>query len=289
METFELKYFLGVARSENIHKASEELHVSPGSLSKAISRLEDELSVKLFSREGRNIKLTDQGRLLQKRASEIVQLEESTRLEISGVKGSIQVIMAGSEVLLGHWGVEFTEKIKTKFPLSSFEFQGSNDAEALEKVKSGDAHLAIITSDIPTGGELSAKILGETKFKTYLSENHPLYKKVKNKKPISVHEVLEHSFVSPSHPLLGKVGVKQSLDGWRDDQFPRKIEFLTSSLKILEGLVKSGKAIAYLPEYFGSNLNLVEIKITDCPYSCTQKIRVVARRPKDLGWLNQIF
>lgn len=289
METFELRYFLGVARSENIHKASEELHVSPGSLSKAISRLEDELAVKLFSREGRNIKLTDQGRLLQKRASEIIQLEESTRLEISGVKGSVQVVMAGSEVLLGHWGVEFTKKIKTKFPLSRFEFQGSNDLEALDKVKSGDVHLAFITSDIPAGGELSAKILGETKFKTYLSENHPLYKRVKNKKPISVHEVLEHSFVSPSHPLLGKVGVKQSLDGWRDDQFPRKIEFLTSSLKILEGLVQSGKAIAYLPEYVGSNLNLEEIKITDCPYTCSQKIRVVARRPKELGWLNQIF
>lgn len=289
METFELRYFLGVARSENIHTASEELHVSPGSLSKAISRLEEELAVKLFSREGRNIRLTDHGKLLQKRASEIIHLEESTRLELSGVKGTIQVVMAGSEVLLGHWGVEFTQKIKNKFPLSSFEFQGTTDLEAIEKVKLGEAHLAFITSDIPAGLDLTSKTLGETKFKTYLSENHPLYKKVKNKKPISVHEILEHSFVSPSHPLLGKVGLKQSLDGWRDDQFPRKIEFLTSSLKILEGLVMSGKAIAYLPEYFGSNLNLEEIKITDCPYSCAQKIRVVTRKTKDLGWLNQIF
>lgn len=289
METFELRYFLGVARSENIHTASEELHVSPGSLSKAITRLEEELSVKLFSREGRNIRLTDHGRLLQKRASEIVQLEESARLELAGVKGSIQVIISGSEVLLGHWGVEFTQKIKTKYPLSSFEFQASNDVEAIEKVKLGEAHLAFVTSDIPVGSDLSSKVLGETMFKTYLSENHPLYKKVKNKKPISVHEILQHSFVSPSNPLLGKVGLKQSLDGWRDDHFPRKIEFLTSSLKILEGLVMSGKAIAYLPEYFGSNLNLEEIKITDCPYSCSQKIRVVARKPKELGWLNQIF
>ncbi len=289
METFELRYFLGVARSENIHTASEELHVSPGSLSKAITRLEEELSVKLFSREGRNIRLTDHGRLLQKRASEIVQLEESTRLELAGAKGSIQVIISGSEALLGHWAVEFTQKIKNKYPLSSFEFQGSNDLEAIEKVKLGEAHLAFVTSDIPVGSDLSSKVLGETMFKTYLSQNHPLYKRVKNKKPISIHEILDHSFVSPSHPLLGKVGLKQSLDGWRDDYFPRKIEFLTSSLKILEGIVMSGKAIAYLPEYFGSNLNLEEIKITDCPYSCSQKIRVVARKPKELGWLNQIF
>ena len=100
MEIFELKYFLGVARDENIHRASEKLHVSPGSLSKAISRLENELSVTLFSREGRNIRLTDHGRLFQKRASEIVQLEEAARLELAGHEGAIQVVIAGPEILL---------------------------------------------------------------------------------------------------------------------------------------------------------------------------------------------
>ncbi|MCX6126924.1 MAG: LysR family transcriptional regulator, partial [Proteobacteria bacterium] len=75
METFELKYFLGVARSENVNLASKTLAVSPGSLSKAIARLESELGVKLFSRIGRNIRLTAEGRHLLERASEILRLE----------------------------------------------------------------------------------------------------------------------------------------------------------------------------------------------------------------------
>lgn len=101
-----MRYFLGVAKTQNIHEASEELHVSTGSLSKAIARLEEELSVKLFNREGRGIRLTEEGRLLQRRASEIIQLEESTRLELSGAKGTIQVRIAGAEILLSHWGLE---------------------------------------------------------------------------------------------------------------------------------------------------------------------------------------
>lgn len=283
METFEMRYFLGVARTQNIHKASEELHVSPGSLSKAITRLEEELSVKLFSREGRNIRLTEHGKLLQRRASEIIQLEEATRLELAGVKGTIQVQIAGAEILLANWGIDFCQQIKTSYPKASFEFQATDDKTALERVERGEAHLAIVTSDISSSSELKFKNLGETKFKTFLSQKHPLHKK---RKLIHVDELLQHAFVSPNHPLLGKVGVKQSLDGWRDDEFPRKIEYLTSSLKILEEIVVSGKAIAYLPEYFGKQLGLEIITVEGCPYTCNQKIKIVARDPKELSWLD---
>ena len=277
-----MRYFLGVARTQNIHKASEDLHVSTGSLSKAIARLEGELSVKLFSREGRNIRLTEQGKLLQLRASEIIQLEESTRLELAGVKGAIHVQIAGAEILLANWGLDFCQTVKVKFPRASFEFEATDDRSALDRVERGEAHIAIVTTDIPIGSELSYKTVGETTFKTFISKKHPLYKK---KKSVHVDELLTHSFVSPNHPLLGKVGSKQSLDGWRDDHYPRKVDYLTSSLKILEEIVTSGKAVAYLPEYFGKQLDLEILQVVGCPYSCNQKIKIVARHPKELRWL----
>src|SRR5262245_47708690 len=105
METFELRYFLAVAQFENIHRASEKLNVAPASLSKAVSRLEAELGKKLFLRQGRNIRLTDHGKLLRQRASQLIQLEESTKLEISGHKGTIHVTLAGPEVLLSKFGI----------------------------------------------------------------------------------------------------------------------------------------------------------------------------------------
>jgi len=289
MEIFELRYFLGVAKSENIHRASEKLRVSPASLSKAISRLEGELSIKLFHREGRNIKLTDQGRLLQRRASDIVRLEEDARIEVGGHLGTIQIVITGPEILLSKMGVALSQTIKSKFPLASFEFHSSDDESAIEQVMRGEAHLALVTSDLPANSGLSSKILGEAKFQTFVGKNHPLYGLGKAKKSVSVEEVLKHPFVSPSNPLLGKVGIKQSLDGWRDDQFPRKVKYLTSSLKTLEEFVLSGNAIAYLPDYFCENLNLEVVKITGCPYSCSQKVRMVARNPKEVSWLNQIF
>jgi DNA-binding transcriptional LysR family regulator len=287
MEIFELRYFLEVARFENIHRASEKLRVSPGSLSKAISRIEDELKAQLFSREGRNIRLTDHGKLLKIRASQIVQMEESARMEIAGHHGKLQVVIAGPEVLLSKFGIKITTDLQKCYPDISFEYHACDDKRALEEVAQGQAHLCLVTSEVQP--ELTTKVITETKFLTVVGHGHPLFAQAKSKKTIAVKDLLQYDFVSPSHPILGQVGLKQSLDGWRDDQFTRKVGYLTSSLKLLEALVTSGRALAYLPDYYTEQLDVLPLSISGCPYSCIQKIKLVSRNPKETGWLNRLF
>lgn len=82
MELRVLKYFLAVAREENITAAAEKLHVTQPTLSKQLMDLEDELSKKLFIRGKRKITLTEEGVFLKKRAAEIVELANKTEFEI---------------------------------------------------------------------------------------------------------------------------------------------------------------------------------------------------------------
>lgn len=58
------RIFNAVAEAGNISKAAKELYISQPAISKAVSKLEQSLSVKLFIRNSRGVKLTEEGALL---------------------------------------------------------------------------------------------------------------------------------------------------------------------------------------------------------------------------------
>ena len=69
MEIRTLRYFLAIARTENMTRAAEILHVSQPTLSKQMKALEEELGRKLFTRHSFHISLTEEGALLRDRAA----------------------------------------------------------------------------------------------------------------------------------------------------------------------------------------------------------------------------
>ncbi|MNJ96714.1 HTH-type transcriptional regulator GltC [compost metagenome] len=288
MEIFELRYFLAVAQIENVNRAAEAIHVSAGSLSKAISRLEDELQTPLFFRTGRGIKLTPEGVLLKNRATQILQLEEDVKLELRGKeKGSLNIFISSEEILQSYFGIEIVQKISKLYPQAKTHFSIRSDEKAIEQVRNGEAHFALITSEAPKG--LTSKLISKVEFKTTASKFHPLYKKYGPQKAIPIEELLAHPFASPDTAVLGKIAKSDSIDGWRDDKFPRKIRYKVCGLKLMENLVRTGLALAYLPDYFVENANLESLKVTGCPYTCHQSVRLITKDLSSLGWLNNIW
>jgi LysR family transcriptional activator of nhaA len=69
-----LLYFWVVAKEGSIVRASEELRLAHPTISGQIHRLEEVLGEKLFSRKGRNLALTDAGRIAFRYADEIFAL-----------------------------------------------------------------------------------------------------------------------------------------------------------------------------------------------------------------------
>lgn len=69
-----LHYFWAVAKRGGVARASEYLHLTPQTISGQISLLEDNLGEALFSKVGRNLELTDAGRLVLSYADEIFSL-----------------------------------------------------------------------------------------------------------------------------------------------------------------------------------------------------------------------
>ncbi|MCD6061726.1 MAG: LysR family transcriptional regulator, partial [Moraxellaceae bacterium] len=67
----QLRCFWAVARAGGIHRAAEQIHLTPQTLSGQVSKLEETLGVLLFERQGRRLVLTDTGRLALSYAEDI--------------------------------------------------------------------------------------------------------------------------------------------------------------------------------------------------------------------------
>lgn len=85
MELRVLKYFIAIAKEENMSRAAEILHVTQPTLSKQIKDLEEELGKKLFVRSNYSMHLTAQGQILYKRAKDIVGLADETVAELKSM------------------------------------------------------------------------------------------------------------------------------------------------------------------------------------------------------------
>lgn len=139
MELRVLKYFLMVAREENITRAAELLHVTQPTLSRQLMQLEDELGVKLFTRGRHHVELTDEGMMLKRRAQEIVflekKIEEDFSYNLDNLSGQI-VIGCGETA-----GTNHIAKLMSKFlkqnPLVKFQIYTANSDSIKENIEKG--------------------------------------------------------------------------------------------------------------------------------------------------------
>ncbi len=288
MEIFELRYFLAVAQIENLNRAARDIHVSAGSLSKAISRLEDELQTPLFFRSGRGIRLTAAGKILKTKAASILQLEEDSRLEITGREaGSLNVFISSAEYLHASFGTKLIKVIDTHYPRARTQFRVNSDEKSIEQVIEREVQLALVTLDIPP--ELTSIVLSRVNFTTCASPKHPLLKTYSRDDHIPVAEILKYAFVSPDRTIFGNIGTSTSFDGWRDDKFPRNIKYRTDGLRLMENMIHAGLALGYLPDPVIESADLIPLRVSGCRYSCSQTVRLIAKDPTSLGWLNRLW
>ena len=96
MEIRSLRYFLAVAREENMTRAAELLHVTQPTLSRTMRALEDELGKKLFTRRSFSIALTEEGVLLRDRAEDLITMADKIEKEFLSLDD-----LSGGELYLG--------------------------------------------------------------------------------------------------------------------------------------------------------------------------------------------
>ena len=151
MELRVLKYFLEVAKLENITKAAEVLCMTQPTISRQIKDLEWELGEKLFERTNYSVSLTPAGELLRERAEDIISMADKTVLDLKMLKedeitGDIAIACAESK------NIAFLAKtimlLKKQHPKIRYHLYAGDSERVLEKLDKGLFDFAVIVENV---------------------------------------------------------------------------------------------------------------------------------------------
>lgn len=150
MEFHVLKYFLMVAREENITHAAELLHITQPTLSRQLIQLEEELGVKLFQRSRHRIILTEAGMLLRRRAEEIVSLTEKTREELRFETAQLtgKISIGSGELKTSRFLAELIASFHEEYPQVHFELYSGNSDNIKERIDQGILDIGLLVEPV---------------------------------------------------------------------------------------------------------------------------------------------
>ncbi|WP_078429226.1 LysR family transcriptional regulator [Alkalihalobacterium alkalinitrilicum] len=95
MDIRQMRYFISIAKEGQVTRAAKKLNMEQPPLSRQLKLMEQELGVTLFERNGKEMKLTESGMILQEKAAEILHQINEMITEIKevndGVRGSLSI------------------------------------------------------------------------------------------------------------------------------------------------------------------------------------------------------
>lgn len=151
MELRVLRYYLTVAREENITRAAEILHITQPTLSRQMAELEAELNTRLFERTNRKIALTEAGMLLRRRAEELVSLAEKTELEFKNsgeeLTGLIS-IGSGVSAVVSENLPDLIQTYSNRYPHVRFELHTGTAAVIKDQLDKGLLDIGILMEPV---------------------------------------------------------------------------------------------------------------------------------------------
>ena len=151
MELRVLRYYLTVAREENITRAADMLHITQPTLSRQMAELEEELNTRLFERTNRKIVLTESGMLLRRRAEELISLADKVQQEFqSGGDELTGLISIGSGVTAAVSAClpKLLQDYAQKYPQVRFELHTGTAAGIKDLLDKGLLDIGILMEPI---------------------------------------------------------------------------------------------------------------------------------------------
>jgi DNA-binding transcriptional LysR family regulator len=236
-----MKVFVAVAREGSFGRAAKFLGMSQSALSQAVGQMEFLLTVRLFDRTTRAVKLTEAG------AAFLVRIERVTEDLDVALQDLEEVVKARR----GQVTAITTPAIATRFfppiiaafrdlhPDVSIILLDESTMEITNRLKRGEASMAVC-SDLTDDPEIIFEPLIEDEYRVIFRKDHPLASSA----TVYWRDIIKYEFISFSR----STSLRRELEKVLPDPSPlAKAVYQISNMGSIYGLLENGHAVSIQP------------------------------------------
>ncbi|WP_433175703.1 LysR family transcriptional regulator [Actinoallomurus sp. CA-150999] len=239
MDLETVRWFLAVAEQRHVTQTAAELRISQPGLSRAIARLERELGVRLFDREGRTLRLSPYGEIFRRHAERLVAEEKAARHALAQAADP-----DGGEVGLAFLHTQGTALVpellrdyRREHPRVTFRLSQGSSEHIGAAVTEGRADLAITS---PRPAELAWHPLATEHLHLAVPAGHRLA----GRERVRPSDAADEPFILMRHGY----GLRSITDElFRSEGVRPEIAFEGEEAATLRGLVAAGLGVAIVP------------------------------------------
>lgn len=276
MELYPLKVFLTVANERSFSRAGEKLLRTQPAISLAVQRLEADLGEKLLDRTGRELVLTDAGKIVLEYCRRFENLErelENALAELRDMASGRLVIGANESTTL--YLIQHIINYRRLYPKVKVQVRRTLSSKIPQQVIDGDLELGVISWD-PEDERVEAHTIYHDHLCFVVSPQHRFAsKRHVTLKDLAMETFIAHNVISPYRDSVIRAFQKGKVVLNMDVEMP--------TVESIRKMVQRNEGVAFLPKMCVEQEieagALVEVDVKELKMERRVRLIYPARRP----------
>jgi len=240
MDLRQIRAFAAVAKVRNFTRAAEALHLAQPAVSMAIAKLEEQLELTLFTRQGRQVALTAEGEVFLRHAERILDDCRAADTEMAELKGLMrgEVRIGIPPMMSSYYFPRVIRDFRARYPSLQLSVLGEGAARIQRLIALGEIDMGVIAgSNLPEGLQ-SRRFLRE-EIVACVPAGHPLAAQ----KSVRLVEFLAEPLVLFKKGYYMRELTDELL---RASQCVPQVVFETNLFSLVRSLIKEGVGVSTL-------------------------------------------
>jgi DNA-binding transcriptional LysR family regulator len=238
----QLRIFAAAAKHASLTRAAEQLHLTQPAISMQVKQLEDSVGLPLFSRNGKQIKLTEAGREMYRYAVEINRRVAEIGHVMDDLKGLRRgTLRVGATTTVGMFATRAVANFYNRYPGVAVNLDVTNRRSLLEQIDNREIDIVLMGYP-PDDKGLEATAFLDNPLAVVAPYDHPL----RERKAVNLRELADEPF------LLREPGsgTRKTIEGLMQAKDVRLKSTLTmTSNEAIKQAVEAGLGIAIVSEH----------------------------------------